>query len=55
MANFIPGLELARRFYQGWAAPRLEGTVHAAALIGDGSEVLANPARASALGQAALG
>ncbi len=40
MAPFTPGLELARRFYEDWAAPRLEGLAHAAALIGDGSEVL---------------
>jgi hypothetical protein len=40
MAPFTPGLELARRFYEDWAAPRLEGIAHAAALIGDGSEVL---------------
>ncbi len=40
MTGFIPGLELARRFYQDWAAPRLAGLAHAGALIGDGSEVL---------------
>ncbi|MBS0410108.1 MAG: DUF4037 domain-containing protein [Proteobacteria bacterium] len=40
MATFVPGLELARRFYEDWAAPRLAGAPHAAALIGDGSEVL---------------
>lgn len=40
MARFMPGLDLARRFYEDWAAPRLRGVPHAAALIGDGSEVL---------------
>ncbi|MGA0602566.1 DUF4037 domain-containing protein [Caulobacter sp. KR2-114] len=40
MTAFIPGLTLARRFYEDWVAPRLRGWPHAAALIGDGSEVL---------------
>ena len=40
MTQFVPGLDLARRFYEDWAAPRLAGVAHAAALIGDGSEVL---------------
>jgi hypothetical protein len=39
-SDVLPGLELARRFYQQAVKPRLAGTPHAAALLGDGSEVL---------------
>jgi len=42
--TFIPGLELARRFFHECVAPQLErlvpGLAYSAALIGDGSEVL---------------
>lgn len=34
------GIDLARRFYQQQVAPQLTGVPHAAALLGDGSEVL---------------
>jgi hypothetical protein len=34
------GIEIARRFYAGSVAPLLAGVPHAAALLGDGSEVL---------------
>jgi hypothetical protein len=41
---FIPGLQLARRFFHDCVAPKLErfipGVPYSAALIGDGSEVL---------------
>lgn len=44
MPNFIPGLELSRRFYAALVRPLLDkhfpGLPHAAALIGYGSEVL---------------
>lgn len=44
MPDFIPGLELGRRFYQEAVRPLLDahfaGVAHAAALIGAGSEVL---------------
>lgn len=36
----VSGLELARRFYAHEVAPLLAGVPHAAALLGDGSEVL---------------
>ncbi|MEN3356575.1 MAG: hypothetical protein V7637_557 [Mycobacteriales bacterium] len=36
----MSGLELARRFYRAVVQPRLVGVEHAAALLGDGSEVL---------------
>jgi Domain of unknown function (DUF4037) len=39
MADFVPGLELARRFYTEAVRPRL-AVPHSAALIGPGSEVL---------------
>lgn len=39
--DFMPGLELSRRFYAEAVAPRLpEGFAHTAALVGEGSEVL---------------
>lgn len=34
------GIEMARRYYVGSVAPRLAGVPHAAALLGNGSEVL---------------
>jgi hypothetical protein len=44
MPNFIPGIELCRRFYEEAVRPVLDaefpGLAHAAALIGSGSEVL---------------
>ncbi|HEY8471187.1 MAG TPA: DUF4037 domain-containing protein [Natronosporangium sp.] len=39
-AGDSPGQALARRFYQRAVAPSLAGLPHAAALLGDGSEVL---------------
>jgi hypothetical protein len=41
MSNFVPGLELSRAFYHEVVRPLLEGVPHGAALIGQGSEVLA--------------
>jgi len=38
--HFVPGLELARAFYDEALAPLLGGTEHAAALLGWGSDVL---------------
>jgi hypothetical protein len=38
--TFVPGLELSRRFYAEVVAPLVGRTPHAAALIGDGSEVM---------------
>lgn len=38
--GFVPGVELARRFYAGAVAPRLTGIRHSAGLFGPGSEVL---------------
>ena len=57
---FIPGLQLARRFFHEVVAPRLERLVPAlaygAALIGDGSEVLGcDDAISTDLGRAATG
>jgi len=40
MHQFIPGLELARAFYREVVAGILGGIPHAAALLGEGSEVL---------------
>lgn len=40
MAAFVPGLELARRFYADAVAPLLDGVRHSAARCGDGSDVL---------------
>jgi hypothetical protein len=36
----VNGIELARRYYEAEVAPGLAGVPHAAALLGDGSEVL---------------
>lgn len=36
----VSGIELARRFYTDHVAPLMAGTPHAAALLGEGSEVL---------------
>jgi hypothetical protein len=38
--EFVPGLQLAGRFYDDIVAPVLVGVQHAAALVGEGSEVL---------------
>ncbi len=40
MTAFIPGVEVARRFYRDVVRPIVGGTQHTAALIGPGSEVL---------------
>lgn len=40
MPEFVPGLELARTFYRDVLAQIIGGTPHAAALLGEGSEVL---------------
>jgi hypothetical protein len=40
MAEFVPGVELARAFYQEVVAPRLGGVRHSAARLGPGSDVL---------------
>lgn len=40
MATFIPGLELAQAFYQEVLAAIIGPIPHAAALLGEGSEVL---------------
>ncbi|MGF1504849.1 MAG: DUF4037 domain-containing protein [Anaerolineae bacterium] len=40
VADFVPGLELNRRFYTDVVAPLLDGVEHAAARIGEGSDVL---------------
>ena len=40
MPPFVPGLELARAFYEDAVAPLLGDTPHSAALLGWGSEVL---------------
>ena len=40
MPHFIPGLELARAFYDEAVAPLLGDTEHAAARLGNGSDVL---------------
>jgi len=37
---FVPGLELARAFYEEAVAPLLVGTPHSAALLGTGSDVI---------------
>lgn len=38
--HFLPGLDLSRALYEEAVAPLLDGTPHAAALLGAGSEVL---------------
>lgn len=38
--EFVPGLQLVGSFYKDIVAPMLTGTDHAAALVGEGSEVL---------------
>ena len=40
MPPFVPGLELARAFYEEAVAPLLVGTPHSAALLGTGSDVI---------------
>ena len=40
MARFVPGLELSRAFYDEAVAPLIGDLVHAAALLGWGSDVL---------------
>ncbi len=40
MRRFVPGVELARGFYEEAIAPLLAGVEHAAALLGWGSDVL---------------
>ena len=40
MRDFVPGLELSRRFYVDVVAPLLERIRHSAARLGEGSEVL---------------
>src|SRR3712207_6325476 len=40
MADFIPGADLAQRFYEEVVRPALGPRVHAAALLGTGSDVL---------------
>lgn len=40
MPQFVPGLQLASAFYEDIVAPVLVGVDHAAALVGEGSEVL---------------
>jgi hypothetical protein len=40
VAEFVPGVELARAFYAEAIAPLLEGIRHSAALLGRGSDVL---------------
>ncbi|MGH8935766.1 MAG: DUF4037 domain-containing protein [Acidimicrobiia bacterium] len=40
MAMFVPGLDLARAFYERIVAELVSGVAHAAALVGEGSEVL---------------
>jgi hypothetical protein len=40
VAQFIPGIELARALYEDHVAALLSGIPHAAALLGEGSEVL---------------
>ena len=43
MPRFVPGLELARAFYDEAIAPLLGDTEHAAALLGSGSDVVGVP------------
>jgi hypothetical protein len=38
--SFVPGVELARAFYEEVVGPLVRGVPHAAALLGTGSEVL---------------
>jgi hypothetical protein len=40
VADFVPGLELARGFYAEAVAPLLDGVRHSAARLGEGSDVL---------------
>ena len=40
MAQFVPGAELARRFYEEVVGAAVDPWVHAAALVGTGSDVL---------------
>ena len=40
MPAFVPGLTVARAFYEEVVAPLLVGTEHSAALLGTGSDVL---------------
>jgi hypothetical protein len=40
MAEYVPGVELTRAFYQEVVAPRLGGVRHSAARLGPGSDVL---------------
>jgi hypothetical protein len=40
MGEFVPGLELARRFYADVVAGLLDSTTHSAARLGEGSDVL---------------
>ena len=40
MTRFVPGLELARTFYQDVLAGIIGGIPHAAAALGEGSEIL---------------
>ena len=40
MGSFVPGLALARAFYEEIVAPLVVGTEHSAALLGTGSDVL---------------
>lgn len=47
MSRFVPGLELARAFYEEVIAPVVGDTPHAAALLGTGSEVLGLDSRRS--------
>ncbi|GAB2453977.1 DUF4037 domain-containing protein [Streptosporangium sandarakinum] len=48
MFDFVPGLPLSRGFYEQVAGPALAGVPHAAALLGEGSEVLSFDTPASA-------
>ncbi|MFF0311368.1 DUF4037 domain-containing protein [Streptosporangium sp. NPDC004379] len=48
MFDFVPGLRLSRGFYEQVAGPALAGVPHAAALLGEGSEVLSFDTAASA-------
>jgi hypothetical protein len=40
VAEFAPGIDLGRAFYQEVVAPRLAGRRHSAARLGAGSDVL---------------
>jgi hypothetical protein len=40
VAEFAPGIDLGRAFYQEVVAPRLAGRTHSAARLGPGSDVL---------------